>query len=79
MHSFSLDDKSTKLVDEMVVSWFKDWTVITIMHKLNSILEYDKVVLLDTGRLVEFDEPRKLLERDSEFKKMYEMSSRRTE
>lgn len=69
---YSLDSATQSLIDEVVRTWFKDWTVLAIAHKLDSILDYDRVAVLEAGCLVEFDEPRKLLTEDgSVFRDLY--------
>lgn len=56
----------------MLRTWFKGWTVIAVVHKLDTIFDYDKVGVLDAGTLKEFDSPERLLEReDSLFKALY--------
>ncbi|KAI6285043.1 hypothetical protein MCOR34_010964 [Pyricularia oryzae] len=57
----SLDKETSAIVDSVVKTWFADWTVLAIAHKLDSILDFDKVLVLDAGRVMEFDNPRKLL------------------
>jgi ABC-type multidrug transport system fused ATPase/permease subunit len=48
-----------------------------VAHKLDTILDFDKVVVMQQGKLVEYGEPYKLLEREgSRFKSLYEDGSR---
>ena len=50
-------------------------TTITIAHRLNSIIFYDKVLVLDQGEVKEFDHPHSLLQKkDSIFREMCESS-----
>ena len=50
---------------------FSSHTIIAVAHKLDTILDFDKVAVLDGGRLIEFDDPYTLLNRDSAFSKLY--------
>ncbi len=51
---------------------FPHHTIISIAHKLDSILDYDRVVLLEDGSLKEFDNPQTLLASPaSAFHKLY--------
>lgn len=45
----------------MIKEEFKDTTVITIAHRINTIIQYDKILVLDQGKLVEFDTPMNLI------------------
>jgi ABC-type multidrug transport system fused ATPase/permease subunit len=50
---------------------FADATVITIAHRLNTVADYDKIMVLSFGRVIEYDSPQSLLENpNSEFSKM---------
>ncbi|KAK2593028.1 hypothetical protein QQS21_009282 [Conoideocrella luteorostrata] len=72
--SSNLDDATSEIVYEVLRTWFQGWTVIAIAHKLQWVVDFDRVAVLDAGRLVEYDEPKRLLMRDSRFKKLYNMS-----
>lgn len=68
-----MDSETDKLMQQVIRTHFKDQTIITIAHKLDTVLDYDKIAFLEQGRLVEFDTPRALLSREgSSFKAMFE-------
>lgn len=73
--SRSLNDESSHVIDEVLRSWFQGWTVIAIAHKLESIVDFDRVAVVDAGELIEYGRPKELLERNSAFKALYERSS----
>lgn len=53
----------------------RDSTIITIAHRLQTIIDYDKVLVLDHGRVIEFDHPWTLINReDGLFRGMCENS-----
>jgi len=59
---------------------FSNYTIIAVAHKLDSILDYDKVALLDEGKVVEFDAPYDLLSQSSSaFYKLYHSSHQQSE
>lgn len=60
----SIDEKTDHLIQKMIKREFKDTTVITIAHRLNTIIQYDRIIVLDKGTIVEFDTPLNLLERN---------------
>ena len=53
---------------------FSRHTIIAVAHRLDTILDFDKVALMDRGELVEFDSPNALLTRQSAFKRLYDSS-----
>ncbi|MCJ1476928.1 hypothetical protein MMC13_005597 [Lambiella insularis] len=53
----------------------KGSTLITIAHRLNTIIDYDKILVLDKGEVIEYDAPWELIEKENGiFKGMCEMS-----
>ncbi|KAG8532159.1 uncharacterized protein KY384_003799 [Bacidia gigantensis] len=53
----------------------KESTIVTIAHRLQTIIDYDKVLVLDKGRVIEYDSPWDLISREgSIFRGMCEMS-----
>ncbi|CAG8655987.1 17175_t:CDS:2, partial [Dentiscutata heterogama] len=59
---------------------FKDNTVITIAHRLRTVVDYDRIIVMDAGNVVEFDIPYMLMQKpDGLFKEMCERSGEFTE
>jgi len=46
---------------------FHDRTIITIAHRINTILDSDRIVVLDHGSVAEFDTPSELVRRKGLF------------
>ena len=56
---------------------FPPSTIVTIAHRLNTVLDYDRVVVLRDGAITELDSPRALLATEgSEFRAMCQVRSR---
>ena len=66
----SVDVKTDHLIQNTIKSQFGDCTVLTIAHRLNTIINYDKVMVLDQGELVQFGTPEELLNQEGLFKEM---------
>ncbi|ETW03354.1 hypothetical protein H310_04845 [Aphanomyces invadans] len=56
----AIDHTTEQLVKTTMAQAFKDSTVLTVAHRLHSILDSDRVLVLDEGKVVEFDTPRAL-------------------
>lgn len=59
-------------MQEMIRSVFTGCTVIAIAHRLETIMDFDRIAVMEKGSLVECDTPAALLARDSAFKRLYE-------
>ncbi|KXS96328.1 hypothetical protein AC578_9376 [Pseudocercospora eumusae] len=69
----SVDLETSVAMQEIIDSEFKDFTVLSIMHRLDQVMKYDKVAVFDQGELVEFDEPGKLIAQDSRFAELWKL------
>lgn len=59
--SSSIDYTTDMVVTQVIQEAFRQSTVLTIAHRLRSVIAYDKVLVLEQGRVAEFGEPSKLL------------------
>jgi ATP-binding cassette subfamily C (CFTR/MRP) protein 4 len=57
----NVDLETDELIQQTIKSKFLNCTVLTVAHRLNTIIDMDKVLVLDAGRVVEYDEPYLLL------------------
>ncbi|XP_068202669.1 ATP-binding cassette sub-family C member 5-like [Palaemon carinicauda] len=60
----SVDLETDQMIQLTIRKAFVDSTVITIAHRLNTITTYDKIMVLQEGRLVEFDSPDNLMRKE---------------
>ncbi|XP_019854605.1 PREDICTED: canalicular multispecific organic anion transporter 2-like [Amphimedon queenslandica] len=58
----AVDVETDELIQKTIRKEFSDCTVLTIAHRLNTIMDYDKIMVLDSGRIREFDTPGNLIE-----------------
>ncbi|XP_071568156.1 multidrug resistance-associated protein 1 isoform X3 [Temnothorax nylanderi] len=61
----AVDLETDDLIQTTIRQEFKDCTVLTIAHRLNTILDSDRVIVLDNGLIVEYDSPEVLLRNPS--------------
>lgn len=71
----NMDAETDKMLHDIVYDVFSDCTILMIAHRMHLILKCDKVLVLDKGNVVEFDDPKTLLNNsDSLFHKMCQES-----
>lgn len=58
----SVDVDTDQLIQKVIREKFGHCTVLTIAHRLNTIMDSDKVLVMDNGDAAEFDTPVKLLQ-----------------
>jgi ABC-type multidrug transport system fused ATPase/permease subunit len=58
----SLDQRTEDIIQKAIEKYFKECTVLTIAHRVQTIKKCDKILVLDKGKVVEFDKPEVLLQ-----------------
>jgi ATP-binding cassette subfamily C (CFTR/MRP) protein 4 len=76
--SANVDKQTDQLLQEAVSANFPDSTIIAVAHRLDTVIAYDKIVVLGGGRILEFGAPKALIEAEGDFAKMVEDTGSRT-
>lgn len=58
----NVDHHTDDLIQKTIRNNFEDCTVITIAHRLNTIIDSDRILVLDAGRVSQFDTPCNLIQ-----------------
>ncbi|KAJ7164516.1 P-loop containing nucleoside triphosphate hydrolase protein [Mycena filopes] len=67
----SMDHITDEKIRHVVDTQMKDLTVLAIAHRISTIVNYDKILVLDSGSIAEFDDPKVLLSNpDSRFARL---------
>ncbi|KAH8923476.1 P-loop containing nucleoside triphosphate hydrolase protein [Atractiella rhizophila] len=73
--SASLDDQTDGKIQKIIREEARNTTVLCIAHRLKTVIDYDKILYLESGRVVEYDNPAKLLfDPSSQFYRLCEKS-----
>ncbi|XP_048247431.1 ATP-binding cassette sub-family C member 5-like isoform X1 [Haliotis rufescens] len=69
----AIDTETDTLVQTTIKETFSDCTMLIIAHRLNTVLSCDRIMVMEDGKVVEFDKPSALMSKsDSKFKAMLE-------
>ncbi|KAJ1945978.1 hypothetical protein GGF37_001421 [Kickxella alabastrina] len=69
----NVDSKTDQIMQEVIRREFKECTVLTIAHRLGTVMESDRILVMDHGQMAEFDTPEKLLaDKNSHFSQLVE-------
>uniref|UniRef100_A0A663MBB2 ATP binding cassette subfamily C member 2 n=1 Tax=Athene cunicularia TaxID=194338 RepID=A0A663MBB2_ATHCN len=66
----AVDLETDNLIQTTIRSKFADCTVLTIAHRLHTIMDSNRVMVLQAGRIVEYDSPEELLKKQGTFSAM---------
>eukprot|EP00794_Sanderia_malayensis_P016216 gene16216-17849_t len=73
----NVDHDTDSRIQETIREKFRDCTVITVAHRLNTVMDCDRIMVLKGGRIVQFDEPCELFhDSDGEFCKIVDQTGR---
>ncbi|XP_065532787.1 multidrug resistance-associated protein 1-like isoform X4 [Lathamus discolor] len=66
----SVDMETDNLVQSTIKREFHNCTILTIAHRLHTVMDSERVLVLDTGRILEYDTPHNLLQQKGAFSEM---------
>jgi ATP-binding cassette subfamily C (CFTR/MRP) protein 4 len=73
----ALDPHTDQLIQQSIRNVFKTQTILTIAHRLDTIKDYDKILVLHFGELMEYDTVENLLQKEGGyFRTLYESHSK---
>ena len=72
----NIDMKTEEKIQKALQYVLNDSTVITVAHRIKTIIDYDKILVLDNGKIIEFDTPQNLLKQEKSL--FYELYSKST-
>lgn len=71
----SVDPETDALMQRLIRTAFAGCTVIAVVHRLHTILDFHKVVVIENGRVVECGAPKDLLAENGLFSQLYGRST----
>lgn len=63
----SVDAETDRIMQRLIRESFKEWTILTVAHRLDTIMDSDKILVLDKGGIAENGSPEELMERKGLF------------
>merc|ERR1712042_102585 len=60
----AVDLETDDLIQSTIRAEFQGCTIITIAHRLNTVLDYDRILVLKDGAIAELDTPKNLMQQD---------------
>ena len=60
----SVDFETDAKIQQTIREEFANSLLITIAHRIRTIIDYDRLIVLDKGKIVEFDSPAALIEKE---------------
>jgi ATP-binding cassette subfamily C (CFTR/MRP) protein 4 len=57
----NVDARTDKLLQEAVAKSFEGATILAVAHRLDTVIDYDKILVLGSGGVLEYDTPHTLI------------------
>ena len=72
-----VDHDTDRAMQRLIQEEFEGYTVVAVSHRLETVMHFDTVVVMDKGRLIEIGNPRNLAQQDgSHFKELWAMEKK---
>ncbi|KAL3100076.1 hypothetical protein niasHT_022904 [Heterodera trifolii] len=76
----SIDSQTDALIQKTIRTEFQHSTVITIAHRISTVMDYDRIMVLSGGQLIEFDTPANLMaNKESQFHELVKINEEQTD
>ena len=59
----NINQEIDSIIQEVILNRFRDSTVLTIAHRLNTIEKYDRIIVMEQGEVVDFDVPKRIIKK----------------
>lgn len=70
----NVDAETDNLIQTTIRTQFSHCTVLTIAHRLHTVMDSDRVLVMDAGRMVEYEHPHILLQRGGFFRRLVDQT-----
>ena len=70
----NIDLKTDEVIQKCLKENFKNSLIIAVAHRLNTIADYDRLLVMDKGRIIENSSPEELYEQNGLFTEMVNAS-----
>lgn len=67
----SLDNETQDYIHHSIKKIRKDYTILIIAHRLSTVIDCDKILVIDEGKIVGFDTHKNLIKNNKVYKKLY--------
>ena len=74
-----MDTESEQLVQQAIEQLMKDRTVLVIAHRLSTVRNADKIIVMEKGRIIEKGKHLELYQKDGTYGRLYKLQFKESE